>query len=312
MKILIICSFNTNQISPFISEQVELLSKTGVSVKYFLINGKGFRGYLKNIGPLKEEIRSYQPDIVHAHYGLAGLLANLQRIIPVITTFHGSDIILLRNRIYSQASAILSRYTIFVSKDFSTKLIFKGQSSIIPSGVDLEQFFPMEKSEARRLLNLPPDETLLLFAGSFENTIKNYSLAKAAVDLLDHVRLVELKGYSRREVNLLLNACDAALMTSLHEGSPQFIKEAMACNRPIVSTNVGDVKYILGEVNGCFIALSDKADIANKIIKALEFPYTLQGRQRIIDLRLDLNSVTSKILEVYNRVLLNSGRIEKQ
>jgi UDP-N-acetylglucosamine:LPS N-acetylglucosamine transferase len=132
MKILIICSFNTNQISPFISEQVELLSKTGVSVKYFLINGKGFRGYLKNVVPLKEEIRSFQPDIVHAHYGLSGLLANLQRIIPVITTFHGSDINLLNNWIYSQSSALLSRYSIFVSKNLSAKIVLKSHPQLFP------------------------------------------------------------------------------------------------------------------------------------------------------------------------------------
>jgi glycosyltransferase involved in cell wall biosynthesis len=282
-----------------------LLSKTGVSVKYFLINGKGFRGYLKNVVPLKEEIRSFQPDIVHAHYGLSGLLANLQRIIPVITTFHGSDINLLNNWIYSQSSALLSRYSIFVSKNLSAKIVLKSQSSIVPSGVDLEQFFPMDKSEARRLLNLPTGKTLVLFAGSFENTIKNYPLAKAAINLLDHVKLVELKGYSRSEVNLLLNACDAALMTSLHEGSPQFIKESMACNRPVVSTNVGDVKDIFGDVEGHYIAKSDKTDIARKIQQALEFSSTQHGRQRIIDLGLDLHSVTSKIVTIYNSILMN-------
>ncbi len=145
----------------------------------------------------------------------------------------------------------------------------------------------------------------MLFAGSFENTIKNYPLAKAAINLLDHVKLVELKGYSRSEVNLLLNACDAALMTSLHEGSPQFIKESMACNRPVVSTNVGDVKDIFGDVEGHYIAKSDKTDIARKIQQALEFSSTQHGRQRIIDLGLDLHSVTSKIVTIYNSILMN-------
>ena len=308
MKVFVVCSYNNHQISPFIAEQAEMMIRSGITIRYFLIEGKGIFGYIKNLTRLKKEIKEFHPDMVHAHYGLSGLLANLQRNVPVITTFHGSDINVITNRPFSLLSSILSKYSIFISKELFRKLILKGRSSIIPSEIDLDLFFPIDKLKAKKQLDLPPHEKLVLFAGSFNNRIKNYPLAKAAIDLLGNVRLVEMKGYTRTEVNLLMNACDAALLTSQHEGSPQFIKEAMACNRPVISTDVGDVRNIFGNVSGCFIAKPDKSDIADKIKLALEFPCTMDGRHQIIDLGIDLENVTIRVMEVYYTVLRNRGR----
>ncbi|HOU96412.1 MAG TPA: glycosyltransferase [Bacteroidales bacterium] len=281
--------------------------RSGISIRYFLIQGKGIRGYIKNRVLLKKEIMEYNPDIVHAHYGFSGLLANLQRKVPVITTFHGSDINLITNRPFSVLTSLLSKSSIFISQKLSRKLIIKGRSAIIPSGVDLDLFFPVDKVESRKQLGLPIHEKLVLFAGSFDNRIKNYPLAKAATDSLNNVRLIEMKGYKRKEVALLMNACDVALLTSIHEGSPQFIKEALACNRPIVSTDVGDVRILMENVEGCFIAKPDSVDIAGKISQAMHFENAPNGRQRIIDLGLELNTIAAKIIDVYHSVLRGSS-----
>jgi len=307
MNVLVVCSYNNHQISPFIAEPVELMIRSGISIRYFLIQGKGIRGYIKNLVLLKKEIMEYNPDIVHAHYGFSGLLANLQRKVPVITTFHGSDINLITNRPFSVLTSLLSKSSIFISQKLSRKLIIKGRSAIIPSGVDLDLFFPVDKVESRKQLGLPIHEKLVLFAGSFDNRIKNYPLAKAATDSLNNVRLIEMKGYKRKEVALLMNACDVALLTSIHEGSPQFIKEALACNRPIVSTDVGDVRILMENVEGCFIAKPDSVDIAGKISQAMHFENAPNGRQRIIDLGLELNTIAAKIIDVYHSVLRGSS-----
>ena len=307
MNVLVVCSYNNHQISPFIAEPVELMIRSGISIRYFLIQGKGIRGYIKNRVLLKKEIMEYNPDIVHAHYGFSGLLANLQRKVPVITTFHGSDINLITNRPFSVLTSLLSKSSIFISQKLSRKLIIKGRSAIIPSGVDLGLFFPVDKVESRKQLGLPIHEKLVLFAGSFDNRIKNYPLAKAATDSLNNVRLIEMKGYKRKEVALLMNACDVALLTSIHEGSPQFIKEALACNRPIVSTDVGDVRILMENVEGCFIAKPDSVDIAGKISQAMHFENAPNGRQRIIDLGLELNTIAAKIIDVYHSVLRGSS-----
>ena len=307
MNVLVVCSYNNHQISPFIAEPVELMIRSGISIRYFLIQGKGIRGYIKNRVLLKKEIMEYNPDIVHAHYGFSGLLANLQRKVPVITTFHGSDINLITNRPFSVLTSLLSKSSIFISQKLSRKLIIKGRSAIIPCGVDLDLFFPVDKVESRKQLGLPIHEKLVLFAGSFDNRIKNYPLAKAATDSLNNVRLIEMKGYKRKEVALLMNACDVALLTSIHEGSPQFIKEALACNRPIVSTDVGDVRILMENVEGCFIAKPDSVDIAGKISQAMHFENAPNGRQRIIDLGLELNTIAAKIIDVYHSVLRGSS-----
>ena len=95
MKVLIVCSYRPHLekgVAPFISEQVDALRRQGVELEYFMIKGRGWKGYLKHYKALQTKILAFQPDIVHAHYGLCGLLANIQRQIPVITTYHGSDV----------------------------------------------------------------------------------------------------------------------------------------------------------------------------------------------------------------------------
>lgn len=303
MKVLVVCSYNAGQVSPFILEQVESLRKSGITLDYFLIKGKGIRGYLANFRVMKGKIHEFKPDLIHAHYGLSGLLANLQRKVPVITTFHGSDINISWVRPFSILASFLSKRSIFVAEGLTRKIWLKGNFSIISSGTDLDIFYPINKSEARTRLNLPQTEKLVLFAGSFSNRIKNYPLAESAIHLLKDSKLAELKEFSRQEVNLMLNACDVALMTSFHEGSPQFIKEAMACNRPIVSTDVGDVKTVIGDTIGCFIAEAKNVDIANKLKHAMNFQDTTYGRNRITELGLDLETITGKILKLYINAL---------
>jgi len=102
---------------------------------------------------------------------------------------------------------------------------------------------------------------------------------------------------------LLMNAVDVVLMTSFSEGSPQFIKEAMACNCPIVSVPVGDVPDVINEVEGCYISTYEAADIVAKLKQALKLEKRTEGRNRIIELGLDSETVAKRILEVYNRTI---------
>jgi len=129
----------------------------------------------------------------------------------------------------------------------------------------MELFKPTGKKEARQQLKLNQNEKLALFAGTFDNPIKNSGLAIEAVEQLPGVRLLELKGYNRKQVVSLINAVDVCLMTSFSEGSPQFIKEAMACNCPVVSVEVGDVKEMIADVPGCYLCSYDSNDLADKL-----------------------------------------------
>lgn len=304
MKILIVCSFNSGFISPFIKEQAESLERLGVVIDYYPIRGQGIWGYLQNLFPLMKKIETYSPVLIHAHYGLSGLLASLQRKISVVTTFHGSDINQKGNLIYSYLASILSKKNIFVHPDQLKKLRTKPSPFLIPCGVDLTTFYPLGKNEARKILGFKMEKIYGLFSSGFTKKVKNYPLAKKAMDYSKKdIHLIELIGYNRVEVRNLLNAVDFLLMTSISEGSPQIIKEAMACNCPIITTDVGDTKKIIGDTEGCFVTSFDPGEIGEKIDEVIQFGKKTMGRKRMKQLGYDLNSVAKKVLTVYQSTI---------
>jgi glycosyltransferase involved in cell wall biosynthesis len=307
MNVLIVTSGNKlYRMNPFVEEQGECLRRFGISIDYFLIKGKGLIGYMRNYPKLIERIRNGGFDLIHAHYGLSGMLSVLQRKIPVIITFHGTDINKFNHRIISRLAMILSRYKIFVHVSIKEKVNAKRNYSIIPCGVNLETFYPIDKSECRDKLKIHRDEKVVIFASSTERSVKNFPLAQKALSLLEFpVKLVALSGYTRNEVNLLMNAGDLLLLTSFNEGSPMVVKEAMATNLPIVSTNVGDVGFVIDNTKGCYIANYTPRDVADKIKKALNYGERTKGRDRISILGLDTNTVTKKIIRVYEELIMN-------
>ena len=303
MKILIVASFNKHRFAPFIIEQVEALEKMGQTVHFFGIQGHGIWGYVRNYKGLKRIIQDYKPDVIHAHYGLSGLLAVLQRGVPVVTTFHGSDINNPKVLPFSKIAMRLSAFTIFVSQKNVDIARPTKKFALLPCGVNTDNFRMLSKHNARLQLHLDATKTYVLFAGSFSNRVKNPELAEKAIALLKNVELIELKGYSRVEVNYLMHAVDAALMTSHTEGSPQFIKEVMACGCPLVSVDVGDVKEITAGVDGCYLVSRDPKQIAEKLQLAIDFKERTQGRQRIVELGLENQKVAEKIVAIYTNVV---------
>lgn len=302
MKILIVASFNKGFFAPFILEQSEALEKMGQTVHFFGIQGHGIWGYVRNYKGLKRIIQDYKPDVIHAHYGLSGLLSVLQRRVPVVTTFHGSDINNRKVLPFSRLAMKLSAFTIFVSQKNVDIARPTEKFALLPCGVNTDNFRMLSKHNARLQLHLDTTKTYVLFAGSFSNRVKNPELAEKAIALLNNVELIELKGYSRVEVNYLMHAVDAALMTSHSEGSPQFIKEVMACGCPLVSVDVGDVKEITAGVDGCYLVSRDPKQIAEKLQLAIDFKGRTQGRQRIMELGLSNDLVAKKLIDIYVQI----------
>lgn len=306
MKILIVASYNKNRFAPFIVEQAEALKKQGCDTAWFGLQGKGLKGYLKNLPALKNKIREVHPDVVHAHYGLSGLLANLQRRVPVVTTYHGSDINDKKALRFSKMAMRLSAWNIFVSRKTLEIANPKKKYALLPCGIDMTDLQLTVRDEARQKMNLSETKKYILFAGAFDNAVKNAPLAKEAVSVLqdDHVELLELKGYSREEVTLLMCAADAFFMTSLTEGSPQVIKEAMACGCPIVSVDVGDVKERMEGVEGCYVAETrEPQELSELLTKALFFEGKTKGREKILAEGLDNRKVASELRGIYERIV---------
>ena len=205
----------------------------------------------------------------------------------------------------------LSAWNIFVSQ--KTLAIAKPKSKylLIPCGIDLSDLQLTERQEARQQMHLETDKKYILFAGAFDNAVKNAPLAQEAVAQMDDpkVELLELKGYSRNEVTLLMCAADAFLMTSFTEGSPQVIKEAMACGCPIVSVDVGDVKERIEGVSGCWVAKTrEPRELADMLIKALAFEIKTQGRKKVIAEGLDNEIVAKKLIVIYKTIVNNSSK----
>lgn len=306
MKILFVCSKNKGWIVPFIAEQAESIRKLGHDVKFFCIEGKGVKGYLKCWPQLKKKINEYKPDIIHAHYGLCGLLANFQRKIPVVTTYPGSDINDSNVRLFSIVSIYLSKYNIFMGTRQMDKVkrYLNKNSEILRYGIMADNFIPIEKSVAREKLGLNQKDKLVVFAGKFANKVKNAELAKRVVSLLDGVKLMELTGgYTKQEMCYLMNSVDVAIMTSHSEGSPQFIKEVMACGCPIVSVDVGDVAEVVDGVEGCYITDKNPQNIASALKKAISFEGKTKGRDRILKLGLTNEQVAEKLIKIYKQII---------
>lgn len=308
MKILIVCSgnapnFNFGIHQAFIYEQIEAVKKYyGIQYDTHFIVGKGLFGYLSNITILKRKLKIYSPNIIHAHFGLSGLISTLQKKIPVIITFHGSDAYIPYVSILSKIAARFSDFNIFVEEKIKNRLGIKDKNAIIPCGINLDTFYLIEKKNARETLNLAMNKKYILFSSRFDNSVKNYPLALSSIKKSGlNVELIELKNRKREEVNLLLNACDLLLLTSFAEGSPQIIKEAMACNCPIVTTNVGDIKEIIGNTEGCYMTTFDPQDVADKIKMAIEFGKRTNGREMI--LHLDNKIISEKLYKVYKKVV---------
>lgn len=313
MKILIVCSINSGYVSPFIRAQAESIAKLGVTIKLFQIKGKGVRGYLSNIFGLKKEIKVFKPDLIHAHYGLSGLLATLQRDIPVIITFHGSDINVKNNIKYSYLAARLSKTNIFVHPTLPTKINFtKLPINLIPCGVNINVFYPKNVTNCLQYFNLESHKKNILFSSRFNNPVKNYSLAiRALRQACDDINLIELKGYSPQEVNSLMNSVDLLLVTSHSETGPLVVKEAMACNCPVVATDVGDVAWLFGDEPGHFLTSFEPQDVTAKIQAALNFSEQVgrtNGRERIIELGLDSETIARRIINVYESVLKKNAK----
>ena len=307
MKILIVASQNTGKMSPFVVEQMEALRKEGCEVDTYGVVGHGVLGYLKNLPALKEKIKECKPDIVHAHYGLCGMLSTLQNDAPVVITFHNGETLSFIANVISSVAAKRAKYVIYVAEHIRKLSYLKASNfAIIPCGVNLEDIITIPQREARKELGFEVHKKYILFGGAFANLRKNYPLLKKAVDILnnrDNIECIEMKGLNRQQITKLMCAVDCFVLPTKSEGSPQALKEAMACNCPIVATDVADIKHLLGECSGHYICSFDPFDVAAKLKLAFEFNNRTNGRERIVELGLSNDLIAKRLMGIYNLII---------
>lgn len=310
IRVLFVGREHKGQLATYVEDQISTLQLQGnIVTSHVGIKYNGIIGFINAKFELLTKIRSFSPDIIHAHYGLSGLLSCLQKCVPVVVTYHGSDINNPKVLRLSQIAIRRAAWNIFVSERMVERAQIKVKNyTVLPCGIDLTDEQLTSKAEARKQMRLDADRQYVLFAGAFDNAVKNSALAKEAVSLYNYqtgsdCQLIELRGYSRKEVNRLMCAADAFLLTSHKEGSPQVVKEAMACGCPIVSVDVGDVAERLQGVEGCFVAKNYQAEeLANLLQKAIQFNARTNGRERIIEQGLDNRQVVQRLMKIYQKV----------
>jgi len=302
----------------FIKRQAEFIQRAGVDLDVFAFRGgKNPYNYVRAWARLRRRLRAGRYDLIHAQFGQSGLLAFPKRV-PLVVTFRGSDVLgIIRNRDgrYSKAGRLLQRASQFVARHADAVILVSSHlgehlrthapTHVIPSGLDFTVFRPMPRDEARRALNLDPREHLVLFVGRMNQARKRYELARQAVHLLNTwmpARLVVVWNVAHERIPLYMNACDVLVFTSLQEGSPNVVKEALACNLPVVSVSVGDVPDRLHGVDGCELCVDDQpTTIAAALERVLQRGGRIDGRAAVR--ALDENRLTAKVLSVYRSVL---------
>ncbi len=305
MKALFISSGNSkNGISTLVHNQGMSIQELGHEVSFFTIKGKGIKGYFKHIFILRRFLKQHAFDVIHAHYSLSAIVAALAGATPLVTSLMGSDV---------KASPALKYGIQFFNTFFWKKVIVKSQDMkvssniqdayVVPNGVDFTKFRPIPKSEALPVTGWDTKKQHILFAANPKRKEKNYALAKQAFDTIanDTIQLHALVDIPNELMPNYFNAADVILLTSLWEGSPNVIKEAMACNCKIVAVAVGDIKKVIGATPGCFVTDFNPDTVARKLQEALAYSPKTKGRHQVA--HLDATTIAKQLIHIYTAAL---------
>jgi teichuronic acid biosynthesis glycosyltransferase TuaC len=297
-----------------VKEQIDAISNyASIEKEVYFINGRENKwNYFHSIKKIKALIQTGNFDLVHIHYGLSGLFLLFNKInIPVVITLHSGELYQKKgylNHLMQKTitlSILKSTSKVIVLNDDMISLLKAHSSKLVklPCGTDLALFkeIPLKKNAQKITIGFP---------GNKARKEKNYTLFNEIIIKLKQefeINVIEFHNLSREDVVKSLNEIDLLLMTSLVEGSPQIIKEAMACNKPIISTQVGDLADVLSNVENSFIIDSFNAEeFLGPVRKILSLPTALRhspGRQKLVSMGLDAQQVAANVYKLYTEVL---------
>ena len=276
------------------------------------------RGFLRLWRALDDRLARCDYDVVAPLYGsVLGLLCAAQRRVPCALSLAGSDLNgepradgrlgfgALPSRAASHLASVLARGTSVRTRAMRDALLWppaRAGAEVIPSGVDLARFAPLDRAEARRRLRLPPEGRRVVFVGSEARPVKRLELARAAVALLDGVTLDIVDRRPHDEMPLVYAAADALVLTSYREGSPNCVKEALACAIPVVGVDVGDLREVLGGLTNCAVVAAEPVPIAAALGRALADGRGCPEGPAAMAERHSIDAMARRFLRFYERV----------
>lgn len=301
----------------FARRQMATVAELGVDVRLFWLGERTSpQGIVGELGRLRRAIAEHAPDIVHAHYGtVTALVAALAGGPPLVITYRGSDlngsaqVSGVRSHsgiLMSEFASLRARGIICVSSRLRELLWWRRSDVVvIPSGVDTDVFRPMPRAAARALLGWRDDDRVVLFNSGNRAKVKRLDVAQAAAAVTEQripgSRMEVLYGgVDPAQIAVYMNAADCLLLASDAEGSPNVIKEALACDLPIVSVDVGDVRERVDGVHPGAIAERDPEQLGAAIAAILRDPVRSNGHAAVADIT--TRRVAERIIEVYRRV----------
>jgi teichuronic acid biosynthesis glycosyltransferase TuaC len=315
LRVLWVVPFSSGEASMiFIKRQISSITDAGaIGETFFLRSRTSPLLVIKEGQRLRRLIRSFHPDVVHAHFGtVTALMTVLSTSLPVVVTYYGSDLNPWRSRprlrspigrLFSQIAALRARRIICISNQLRSRLWWRrAVVTVIPVGVDTSLFYPRPREEARREMGWGADERVVFFNAGRDPRVKRLDLAQAAVEVAERlcgkIRFVKLDGSVRPDVvPTIMNACDCLLVTSDWEGGPAVIQEAVACCLPVVSVDVGDVKELLSGIEPTRIVARNPEAIGCALSEILVNGGRSNGLQRAAEL--STAHIADSIVSVY-------------
>ncbi|MFN8588710.1 MAG: glycosyltransferase family 4 protein [Candidatus Eisenbacteria bacterium] len=301
----------------FVKSQADSLAAAGCTNTLYEIEGwKSMGRYVQALRELPELARRCGAELVHAHYGYSGAACARVKL-PLVVSFCGDDLLgrpddhgrlSLKSRALIPLSAWAARRAdavIVKSEEMRRVIANVPDVQVIPNGVNLERFTPVPRDEARDTLGWRRDGHVLLFAANPEEPRKNFALAQGVETALRarglDVRLEWVYGRPPEAVVAAMCASDVLLLPSFHEGSPNTVKEAMACGLPVVAAPVGDCEERLRDLPPSAVVPRTVEAFTDATARALASPTRGEGRARIAEL--STARVAARVLQVYERAV---------
>ena len=313
------------------ARQIESIQNLGIKTHVVDMRGVPKFKYLQVIPRIRK--LAAQVDLIHSHFGYCGWLGRLAPAFsgkrpPLVISYMGDDLLgspINEKGDLERISRMIANYNIrfarkadaVITKSREMANLLSVPVSVIPNCVDTDIFKPIPRTSACQDLGVTAvnaKKTRVLFAGNPENPRKRFGLASKATEIAGQILgseldLVPMWGVAPDQVPVLMNSCDAMLMTSYIEGSPNVVKEAMACDLPVVGVKVGDVHELLDGVACCRRTDDTPEQIGKGLSEVLQTNHTERfGRDSVFSKGLTLDNAALRIARVYRSVLNPAGR----